>query len=206
MKTSVSAMVLMMMFAIGTVAAAEDAPASDPQTDSSTASPAAAKPLVPIDSEPPELKKLAGSYTLVGSQAASATTIEASIDAAVASLGGLKKGIARKRLAAVNKAIVRLKLSSTGKQVTVGMDSYVVTAPLDGKPVVVKTPSGDEARASFKLEHATLVQEMVQSKGTRENTFRFNSDGNLVMHVKETSPQLPTPVSYSLVYKRAGGS
>jgi hypothetical protein len=84
------------------------------------------------------------------------------------------------------------------------MNDYVVTAPLDGNTTDVKTPSGEIAKASFQIKTATLVQDIVQTKGRRENTLRFNSDGNLVMQVDETSPQLASAVSYSLVFGREG--
>ena len=116
----------------------------------------------------------------------------------------MKKNVARKRLEAVNKIVTRLKILSVQKNVTVGMNDFLVTALLDGGTADVKTPSGETAKASFPLKTATLVQEIVQTKGQRENRFRFNSDGNLVMEVRETSPQLASAVSYSLVFKRAG--
>lgn len=163
-----------------------------------------ASPTVASDSEPPELRRLAGSYTLVGTQADNVAAIDAAIERAISGMGGLKKNIARKRLDAVNKAVVRLKISSVRNQVTVGMDNYVVTAPLDGGTARVKTPSGDMADASFKLDKATLIQDLIQTKGRRENSFRFNSKGELVMHVLESSPKLSAPVSYSLRYTRAG--
>lgn len=100
--------------------------------------------------------------------------------------------------------MARLAISSVEKNVAVGMNDYVVTVPLDGGTTDVRTPSGEIAKAYFRLKTATLVQDIVQTKGRRENTFRFNSAGNLVMQVRETSPQLGSAVSYSLVFKRTG--
>ena len=98
--------------------------------------------------------------------------------------------------------MTRIEISSTRKNITVGMNDYVVTVPLDGGTAAVKTPAGETAQASFQPNTATLVQDVVQTKGRRENTFRFNSDGNLVMQVHETSPRLASAVSYSLVFRR----
>jgi hypothetical protein len=112
--------------------------------------------------------------------------------------------VARKRLEAVNKVVTRLRISSAQNNVTVGMNDYVVTAPLDGSTTDVKTPSGELAKTRFQLKTASLVQDIVQSKGRRKNTFRFNSEGNLVMQVDETSPRLASAVSYSLVFGREG--
>ena len=155
-----------------------------------------------VETEPPQLAHLAGSYTLIGNQADNATTIRNAIDAVTAGIGGLKKNVARKRLEAVNTIVTRIEISNDRNKVTVGMNDYVVTAPFDGSPVEAKTPAGELAQTSFQLKTATLVQDIVQTKGRRENTFRFNSDGNLVMQVRETSPQLASALSYSLVFRR----
>jgi len=184
--------------ALGTVAA-QDADSSTPTAPSSGTEPSAS-----LEAEPPELRRLAGSYTLVGNQADHVQAIDRAIETATSGMGGLTKSIARKRLEAVNKAVVRLKLPSVRKMVTVGMGDYVVTAPLDGGTAEVTTPTGDKANASFHLDRAALVQDIVQSQGRRENVFRFNTDGQLVMQVCETSPRLTAPVAYELVYQRAG--
>lgn len=211
MKTKLSVMLTITTFlTIGTAASQEAPPSSDAADAgteapaSSPASTASAPAQGDIDGEPPELRKLAGSYTLVGNQADSVAKIEAAVDAATADMGALKKKVARKRLDKINKAVVRLKISSVQKQVTVGMDKYVVTAPLDGGTADVVTLAGDKAQASFSLQSATLIQDIVAEHGKRENIFRFDSQGQLLMHVRETSPALTAPVRYTLVYKRAG--
>lgn len=212
-RTLPATVTVSLLLIVGSAASQDAAPSKDAETAKEAEAPkeaaapaetAAPKEVAKVETEPPELKRLAGSYTLVGNQADSIVAINAAIKSAIMGMGGLKKDVARKRLNAVNKVVTRLKISSVRKDVTVGMDDYVVTAPLDGGSVEVKTPSGDTARASFKLATATLVQDMVQSKGRRENAFRFNSHGNLVMNVRETSSQLTAPVSYTLVFKRAG--
>lgn len=182
---------------------AKDA-ANDTATASGTGAASTSQASDAIGGEPPELTRLAGSYTLVGNQADSLAKINTAVDAATAEMGALKKKVARKRLDAVNKAVVRLKISSVQKNVTVGMDNYVVTAPLDGGTAEVLTPSGDKARASFSLQEASLIQDVVAAHGKRENIFRFDSQGQLLMHVRETSPALSGPVRYTLTYKRAG--
>ena len=203
---------ILLLLIVGPAASQDAAPSKDtepakdaePAKEAESAQESAPAKEAEVETEPPELKRLAGSYTLIGNQADGAKKIATAIEPAIMGMGGLKKSVARTRLESVNQVVTRLKISSVRKEVTVGMDDYVVTAPLDGGTAEVKTPSGDIAHASFKLETASLVQDMVQSKGRRENTFRFNSKGELVMHVRETSPKLTSAVSYSLVYKRAG--
>jgi len=168
-----------------------------------------AEPLAPhntagIETASPALKRLIGSYTLVGEQADSAKTIKNSIDAATAQMSAFKKNVARKRLADVNKVVTRLEISSVQNSVTIGMNDFIVTIPVDGGTANVKTPSGEMAEASFQPNTAILVQDIIQTQGRRENAFRFNSEENLVMQVRETSPQLASALSYSLVFLRVG--
>jgi hypothetical protein len=99
-----------------------------------------------VPTEAPELKRLVGSYTLIANQADSANVINNAIDAATASMNGLIKAVARKRLETVNKVVTRPGISSDQNNVTVGMNDYVVAAPLDGSTTDVKTPSGEIAK------------------------------------------------------------
>jgi len=199
MKRLLPAMVTVALLLITGPSASQDAaPSKDVPPTAPLATPQAAD----VESEPPELERLAGSYTLIGNRADSVTQIKNAIDTATAAMGGLKKNVARKRLEAVNMVVTRIEISRTPKSITIGMNDYVVSAPLDGGTIEVKTPAGEIAQASFQLKTATLVQDIVETKGRRENTFRFNSDGNLVMQVRETSPQLVSAVSYSLVFRR----
>ena len=199
MKRLLPATVTVALLLVAGPAASQDA---TPTKDTRSAAAATPRQAANVETEPPQLAHLAGSYTLIGNQADNATTIRNAIDAVTAGMGALKKNVARKRLEAVNTIVTRIEISSDRNKVTVGMNDYVVTAPLDGSPVEAKTPAGELAQASFQLKTATLVQDIVQTKGRRENTFRFNSDGNLVMQVRETSPQLASALSYSLVFRR----
>jgi hypothetical protein len=201
MKSLLSAIVTVSLLLVAGSAASRD-PA--PSEQAAPAEAPAPRKTADIETEPPELKRLAGSYALVGSQTDSAAVINKAIDVATAGLGVFKKSVARKRLAAVNKVVARLAISSDQENITVDMNNYVVTAPLDGSTADVETPSGETAKASFQLKTATLVQDIVRTKGRRQNTFRFNSDGKLVMRVRETSPKLASAVSYNLVFERAG--
>jgi len=171
---------------------------------SQDAAPAQSPAPADMDAAAPDLQRLAGSYTLLGSQDDSTRTISDAIDAATAEMGGFKKSMARKRLEDVNKVVTRIRISGNQQNITVAMNDYVVTAPLDGSPADIRTPAGENALASFQPGTATLVQDIVQTRGRRENSFRFDSDGNLVMRVRETSPRLASVVSYSLVFRRAG--
>ncbi len=198
-KVAVAAVAFLLFPLAGIVASQEST-----EVASAADTPDAASPAAAVEPEPPALQRLAGSYTLVGGTAAAQGKIDDAINASVSSFGGIKQGTARKRLEAANKIIQRLRINSVKNTVTVGLDNYVVTAPLDGSAVAVTSPSGEKVNASFSLGRASLIQELAQSKGKRENTFRFNKSGELVMQVRETSPQLSTPVTYSLTYKRAG--
>lgn len=198
MKILLPAVVTVALLLVAGPAASQD---TAPSKDVPPAANPAPRQAADVETGSPELERLAGSYTLIGNQADSAMQVRNAIDTATAAMSGLKKNVASKRLEAVNKVVTRIEISSTRQSVTVGMNDYVVTAPLDGSSIEVKTPAGEIAQASFQLKTATLVQDVVQTKGRRENTFRFNNDGNLVMQVRETSPQLASAVSYSLVFR-----
>jgi len=199
MKSLLPAIVAVSLLQIAGSAVSQDttSPEDAPPTEALTPLRAA-----DIETESPELTHLVGSYTLIGSLANSATVIKNAIDAATAGMNGLKKNLARDRLQAVNKTVTRIEISSVENSVSVSMNDYVVTAPLNGGAADIKTPAGETAKASFQLKTATLIQDIVQNKGRRENAFRFNRDGDLVMLVRETSPALASAVSYSLVFKR----
>jgi hypothetical protein len=152
----------------------------------------------------PVLTQLIGNYTLKGNPNDSATTIKNAIDAATAQMGMFSKGVARDRLAAVNKVITRLTITRAQQNITIKMNDYVITVPLDGSSVELKTPAGELAKTAINSSTATLTQYIVSSKALRENRFRLLSDGHLEMQVHETSPQLPTALSYRLNFARVG--
>jgi hypothetical protein len=127
------------------VGSATSQDAALPKDGSPMAAPASRKAAV-VATEAPELKRLVGSYTLIANQADSANVINNAIDAATASMNGLIKAVARKRLETVNKVVTRPGISSDQNNVTVGMNDYVVAAPLDGSTTDVKTPSGEIAK------------------------------------------------------------
>jgi hypothetical protein len=200
MKNLLPAIVAVSLLQIAGSAVSQD---TSPSRDAPPTEALAPLKAADIETEPPELTQLVGSYTLIGNLHDSATVIKNAIDAATADMNGLKKNVARERLQAVNKTVTRIEISSVENSVSVSMNDYVVTAPLNGGAADIRTPAGETAKASFQLKTATLVQDIVQTKGRRENAFRFNGDGDLVMQVRETSPALASAVSYSLVFKRA---
>jgi len=151
----------------------------------------------------PSLESLVGTYTYIGNKAKDEATIQQQIKAATAGMNMLTSKIAHERLSEGNPIPMRLVMAAKDDTITVTMDQHAVTAPTDGSSKKTKNIGGHTVQASFHLGKASLLQDMVQSKGRRENVFSFNKAGNLVMQVKESSDELSAPVDYSLLYKRA---
>lgn len=151
----------------------------------------------------PSLESLTGTYTYIGDKAKDEATIQQQIKAATADMDMLVSRIAHDRLNAGNPIPTKLAIAGKGETITVTMDQHVISAPTDGTSKTGKNLGGHTVKASFHVKKASLVQDMVQSKGRRENIFRFDKAGNLVMQVKESSGELSAPVEYNLLYKRA---
>ena len=152
----------------------------------------------------PPIDRLVGNYSYAGDKAKDRAAIDAQIQAAIANMDVFIARIARNRLESGNPIPQRLSIAVTGKDIKVEMDQHVVVAPKDGKPKKNKNLSGHTVSASFHVTKAHLVEDLVQSRGERVNVFRFNDAGELVMQIKESSPELAAPVEYNLVYKRIG--
>jgi len=150
--------------------------------------------------EVPTLEKLEGEYQYIGDQTKDSAMIEAQINAAVASMSGLIRNTARKKLEGSNDLVKSIEISTKGDVVTVALDDWVVDAPTDGSKKTVTTPAGESAQAWFEVASASLIQEIEQKSGTRKNTFHFTGSDTLFMTVLETSSRLSKPVEYDLRY------
>ena len=150
------------------------------------------------------MDQLVGEYSYAGDKTKDQAAIDAQIRSAIADMDVFVAKIARRRLESGNPIPERLSIAVTGKDIKVEMDKHVVVAPNNGKPKKTTNISGHTVNASFHVKNARLVEDLVQSKGERVNVFRFNSAGELVLQIKESSPELAAPVEYSLVYKRVG--
>jgi len=152
-----------------------------------------------VTAQPP---KLEGSYLL---DARASDDVHKAIDEAVAEMSGLRRPFARLRLREVNQPPQRIDVVITGTEASITTDERdVIRTPTDGKPVAWKKDDGEEFTIRTTWDTRTLRRTFHAGDGERANTYEFSPDGStLTMRVVLTSPQLPAPLTYALVYRRA---
>jgi hypothetical protein len=139
--------------------------------------------------------------------------INAKINTAVARMNVVVRQIARPRLRSTNVAYPQLVISYDPQTVRVDMQGRPsVSSPANGQPVLWQRETGrtcpqvrgDCVRVTTEWEDARLEQTFQAEDGQRVNLFSVSPDGNtLTMNVTITSPRLPNPLTYKLVYNRA---
>ena len=78
-----------------------------------------------------------------------------------------------------------------------------VESPANGTPVKWTREDGERFDLSTEWEGGRLVQTFKGKEG-RTNTFTISPDGRtLTLGVAVSSPRLPKPLTYKLVYNRA---
>ncbi|MFL5383279.1 MAG: hypothetical protein ACJ8GN_12230 [Longimicrobiaceae bacterium] len=137
--------------------------------------------------------------------------IDAKINASIAGMNVLVRQVARPRLRSANVAYPRL-IFSFDENVSVVMPGYPsVSSPANGQPVFWHRRTGrpcTEMRRSCVVvtttwEDRALVQTFRSEDGQRQNVFTVSPDGTtLTMVATMTSPRLPAPLVYRLVYTR----
>ena len=137
--------------------------------------------------------------------ATASDNVKEAINDAVAKMNFLVRPFARRRLHKANPLYQRVTISHTPRQVTVTTgDLAPVVTPADGTPINWTRENGDKLKVSTRWRNSTLQQTFRATDGQRTNTYTLSPDGRtLTMRVTVTSPRLPQPVRYKLVYGRA---
>jgi hypothetical protein len=145
---------------------------------------------------------LDGTYVL---DPAASDDVHRAIDALVAEMGGLRAPFARMRLRKLNQPPRRIDVAYTGSEVSITTDGRdVIRTSSDGRPVPWKRDDGEEFMVRTVWNGRTLQRTFVAEDGQRENTYVFSRNGaTLTLRVVLTSPQLPGPLAYTLVYRRS---
>jgi hypothetical protein len=79
-----------------------------------------------------------------------------------------------------------------------------IVVPASGAAVKWTREDGETFDVSGKVAGSTLTQTFVAEDGKRVNVYTLSPDGKtLTMNVTVTSPRLPKPLNYKLVYRRA---
>jgi hypothetical protein len=135
--------------------------------------------------------------------------VSAAINRTVAHLLFLIRPIARHRLSRTNRAPAYLTFAVQRDTITITFErANPIRAPRDGTSV----PWASGVSSETYLTHIvfatdTLRQEILASDGAREDDFVFTDNGDrVVMHVTLRADLLPTPLVYTLVFRRTSSA
>jgi hypothetical protein len=129
--------------------------------------------------------------------------IEAAIETAVAKMSFIKRPIARSRLKKTNEPHKKIVITQQADVISVAFDDRKpVQMPADGRPIKWTRDDGEVFDVSVEVTDEGLVQTFKAEDGQRVNTFSANDAGQMTMEARLTSPQLTTPVIYTLLYHR----
>lgn len=150
---------------------------------------------------------LAAAPTLMGSYAvdmAKSDSVPDAIEKALSQVNPIIKLVARGRLTSTNVVNATITLSASGGNLTVvRAGAPVMTGPSNGSSFRWAREDGEMLDVSLKLTGNHLVQTFKAKEGQRTNTYDLNPDGKgMKVAVRVTSDKLPTPLTYTLAYKR----
>lgn len=141
--------------------------------------------------------------------------INAKINQSISRMNVVVRQIARPRLRSTNTAYPRLTFGGTANSVTVDMQGRPsVTTPIVASNEqgvlwhretgrTCQRMAGDCVRVSGRWVNGALEQTFQAEDGRRVNLFTLSSDGGtMTMNVTITSPKLPNPLTYRLVYDK----
>jgi hypothetical protein len=131
--------------------------------------------------------------------------IATAINAAVGRMNFVTRPIARGRLTRTNAPYARVEISYTQERVTLKFDERApMVTPSNGTPIQWRREDGEMFALSTEWENGRLEQTFRAEDGQRVNVFSVSEDGNtLTLNVTVSSPRLPQPLRYKLVYNRA---
>lgn len=143
---------------------------------------------------------LQGNYTL---DRTASDDIDRAIDATVSRMSFITRGIARARLKKDNPAFQRASITRDGGAVTISLDGTPIRMVPDGQSRPWTRADGATFGVSLREAGTKLVQTFDAKDGRRVNTYSLSLDGQtLTLNVLITSPRLPGPLRYSLVFQR----
>jgi len=130
--------------------------------------------------------------------------IRAAIEETIADMGFLRRPIARIRLRNTNPIGTAVSIEVTDERARITFDeSPPMESLLDGTPVRWRREDGEEFDLETVGQGDALVQTLTTEQGSRTTRFQLSSDGfTLALVVSVSSPQLPRPLEYTLIYRR----
>lgn len=151
---------------------------------------------------PAQEASMRGTWTF---NAQASDNVNQQIDRAVQRMNFVTRPIARGRLRRTNQPYQRLVISYTPQQVTTTFDQRAaISSPGNGTPIKWTREDGEVLDLSTEWENGRLKQTFRAEDGQRVNTYSVSADGNtLTIDVTVTSPRLPQPLTYKMVFNRA---
>lgn len=144
---------------------------------------------------------LSGTYEYVPEKSAS---VSKAIDKAVEKMNFIKRPIARSRLTKTNTPYQRIRIEFGTSDAEITYDARKpIRMPLNGEPIKWTRDDGEIFDVSATVDGGKLLQTYKAQDGTRVNSFSKDSSEALHLEVEVSSPQLPQPVRYLLVYRLA---
>jgi len=136
--------------------------------------------------------------------ASASESIDRAIEQGVAKMNFITRPVARGRLKKTNEPYKTITIAQTPTQVSITTDNRAaIVTPANGTAIKWKREDGEVLDVHTAWAEGKLVQEFDAEDGKRVNTYTLSGDGNtLTMHVTVSSPRLPQPVTYTLVYRR----
>jgi hypothetical protein len=145
---------------------------------------------------------IAGTFAL---DRAASDNVDKAIAQAVKKMNFVTRPIARGRLQKTNQPYQQVTIATAGANTTVTIDKLAPrSAPSNGTPVDWTRADGEKFKLSMTWENGGLVESFKAEDGQRVNSYTLSPDGStLTMNVTITSPRLPKPLTYKLVFKKA---
>ena len=149
---------------------------------------------------PPGLDRYSGDWVLVRD---ASDNVEQAIEKTIAPMSFITRPIARTRLRARNVAFPRMTITvSTGGLRVRHEKGLNVLYLTPESPVEVVATDGSDAVSQVSFDPNPLFTYEAES-GKREDRYTLSPDGSrLTITVLMTSPRLPGPLTYKLVYAR----
>jgi hypothetical protein len=148
-----------------------------------------------------EQADLQGVYEI---DAGASDDIQAAITRGTAQMNFAIRPLARRLIANANPPYQRVRISQTGVTASLQLDARpAIQTPLDGSWIRWIREDGGMDRVSGQWSYPTFVVYYKGEDGARTQKYVLDSDGRtLRLYVELTSPRLPGPIDYTLVYRR----
>jgi len=151
------------------------------------------------------LDRFEGTYGYVGGEA-EIRALDRAIDAVVAQMNFLIRGIARRRLRTPNLPSKEVSVFVEKGQIRIERPGQPeVSAPADGKPITWRHPTdGDVFQVSHGIDDTgALYQRFEGERSVSRNRFVLSMDGKrLTIDTFITADRLPSPLRFKMTYER----